>query len=65
MRVEARAKQESAPVCPDCGKSMKRRQAKSGKNAGKEFWGCTGLSGVQGSEGDGRIEGNEIIERIE
>ena len=41
MRVEARAKQESAPTCPECGKKMLRRQAKNGKNAGKEFWGCT------------------------
>lgn len=42
MRIEARAKQESAPTCSECGNKMIRRQAKNGKNAGREFWGCTG-----------------------
>ena len=42
MRVDAIAKQESAPACSDCGKPMRRRKARTGKNAGKEFWGCTG-----------------------
>jgi len=42
VRVEARAKDENAPACPDCGKPMRRRKAKTGPNAGKEFWGCTG-----------------------
>ncbi len=41
IRVEARAQQENAPACPECGKPMKRRKAKTGPNAGKEFWGCT------------------------
>ena len=48
IRVEARAKQEAAPVCPDCGKAMTRRQARSGKNAGKKFWGCTGFPDCKG-----------------
>lgn len=26
IRVEARAKQEAAPVCPECGKPMPRRR---------------------------------------
>lgn len=42
IRVEARAKQETSPICPECGKPMARRKARSGKNAGREFWGCTG-----------------------
>jgi four helix bundle suffix protein len=57
LRVEARAKQEAAPTCPDCGKPMARRTAKSGKNAGREFWGCTGYpecKGVRDVGGDGR-----------
>jgi hypothetical protein len=29
------------PVCPRCSGPMVRRIAKSGENAGKEFWGCT------------------------
>ncbi len=41
IRVEARAKQENAPDCPDCGKPMARRKARSGQNSGKAFWGCT------------------------
>jgi Zn-finger domain associated with topoisomerase type I len=41
-RTETRAKEESAPLCPDCGKPMHKRTAKTGKNAGNDFWGCTG-----------------------
>ena len=41
VRVEAKAKQENAPECPECGRLMTKRQARNGKNAGKEFWGCT------------------------
>ncbi len=48
IRVDSRAKQEGAPVCPDCGKSMTRRTAKSGKNSGKVFWGCTGYPDCKG-----------------
>ena len=29
------------PDCPRCSSQMVRRTAKSGENAGKEFWGCT------------------------
>jgi four helix bundle suffix protein len=28
--------------CPKCGKSMVLRTAKAGRNAGQQFWGCTG-----------------------
>ena len=47
MRVEAKmlalkAKASLSPACPNCGKSMALRKAVTGKNAGKEFWGCTG-----------------------
>lgn len=41
MRVQARANQEDAPSCPDCEKPMMRRTAGSGKNIGREFWGCS------------------------
>jgi len=47
-RVQARAKQEDAPECPDCGQPMTRRKAGSGPNAGKEFWGCTGYPTCRG-----------------
>ena len=49
IRVEARAQQEGAPECPECGKPMTRRKARSGKNAGKEFWGCTGYPECKGT----------------
>lgn len=48
IRVEARTRQEAAPVCPDCGKAMTRRTAQSGRNAGKPFWGCTGYPACKG-----------------
>jgi len=48
VRVEARARQEDAPLCPDCGSPMKRRKAKTGPNAGKEFWGCTAYPQCKG-----------------
>ncbi|MCL2436160.1 MAG: four helix bundle suffix domain-containing protein [Lentimicrobiaceae bacterium] len=46
MRVEAKmlalkAKTTAPPFCPNCGKPMILRKAAIGKNAGKEFWGCT------------------------
>ena len=41
IRLEARARQDGAPECPECGKPMAKRKARSGKNAGREFWGCT------------------------
>jgi len=48
IRVEARTRQEAAPVCPDCGKPMTRRKARSGKNTGRDFWGCTGYPECKG-----------------
>lgn len=31
----------AAPVCPKCGSEMILRTAKSGANAGSQFWGCS------------------------
>ena len=36
------------PVCPRCSSPMVRRTAKSGENAGKEFWGCTKFPACRG-----------------
>ena len=47
-RTEARAQSEDAPPCPECGKPMHRRKARNGKNAGREFWGCTGYPECKG-----------------
>lgn len=36
------------PACPNCGKPTVLRTAKSGKAAGKQFWGCTGYPACKG-----------------
>lgn len=36
------------PVCPRCSSPMVLRIAKSGENAGKEFWGCTKFPACRG-----------------
>lgn len=36
------------PPCPQCGKPMALRTAKTGRNAGKQFWGCTGYPDCKG-----------------
>lgn len=49
-RLEARDAQTAAnaPECPECGKPMRKRMAKGGSHAGKEFWGCTGYPECRG-----------------
>jgi four helix bundle suffix protein len=39
---------DQLPRCPDCGKPMVLRTAKGGRNAGKQFWGCTGYPDCRG-----------------
>lgn len=36
------------PACPKCGSAMVRRTAKSGRNAGNEFWGCAKYPSCRG-----------------
>jgi four helix bundle suffix protein len=36
------------PTCPNCSKPMVLRTAKTGKNAGQQFWGCTGYPDCKG-----------------
>jgi restriction system protein len=36
------------PACPKCGKPTVLRTAKSGKTAGKQFWGCIGYPDCKG-----------------
>jgi len=38
-----------SPLCPRCGKTMARRIAKQGANAGKPFWGCPGFPACRGT----------------
>jgi four helix bundle suffix protein len=42
------------PACPQCGKTMRRRTARQGPNAGQAFWGCTGYPECRGTR---RVEG--------
>jgi len=37
------------PNCPQCDKPMALRTAKQGKNAGQQFWGCTGYPDCKGT----------------
>jgi len=48
IRIEARTKNLNAPNCPNCGKPTTLRKATTGKNAGKEFWGCTSYPDCKG-----------------
>ena len=36
------------PACPQCGKPMVLRTAKTGRNAGQQFWGCSGYPDCKG-----------------
>jgi len=42
------ALEEVGPPCPKCNKSMVKRVSKSGKNAGREFWGCESFPKCRG-----------------
>ena len=49
-RVQARAAREpEAPVCPLCGKAMRKRTAGKGPRAGQSFWGCSGYPECRGT----------------
>ncbi len=41
--------QTGVPVCPICGKAMRKVLAQRGKNAGKPFWSCTDYPNCNGS----------------
>lgn len=41
VSTEALEEVPISPSCPKCGAPMLRRKAKSGSNAGQEFWGCS------------------------
>jgi len=40
---------QKPPTCPQCGALMALRTAKSGKNAGSQFWGCTKYPDCKGT----------------
>ena len=39
---------DQIPGCPVCGKAMVLRTAQNGKNAGKQFWGCSAYPDCKG-----------------
>jgi len=52
IRLEARdekAEAEGAPNCPVCGKIMRKRVAKKGRNAGQPFWSCSAYPECHGT----------------
>ncbi len=40
---------DQIPPCPRCGKPLVLRTAKSGKNAGRQFWGCSDYPNCKGA----------------
>ena len=38
----ARESREESPKCPKCGRPLRKVVARKGRNAGNEFWGCSG-----------------------
>ncbi len=40
---------QKPPTCPQCGAIMALRTAKSGKNSGSQFWGCTHYPDCKGT----------------
>lgn len=40
---------DQIPVCPQCGKAMVLRTAQKGKNAGRQFWGCSAYPDCKGA----------------
>lgn len=52
IRLEARdekATAEGAPKCPICGKIMRKRLCKKGRNAGNAFWSCSDYPNCRGT----------------
>lgn len=41
---------QKIPPCPQCGALMALRTAKTGKNAGSQFWGCTKYPDCKGTQ---------------
>jgi restriction system protein len=41
-RLKTRSNPNAQRKCPKCGNSMVLRTSKRGKNAGNQFWGCSG-----------------------
>lgn len=54
--MQQQAAKEQAPLCPDCGKPMRKRKQTIGLQAGKDFWGCCDFPHCRGTrEMDGSV----------
>jgi restriction system protein len=47
-RSESADPTDAIPACPQCGGLMVLRTAKTGKNPGKQFWGCANYPACKG-----------------
>lgn len=47
--IAANEAPSAVPLCPKCGELMVRRTARSGANAGSEFWGCPAFPRCRGT----------------
>lgn len=50
----------TVPACPSCGAAMKRRTARSGKNSGNAFWGCSKFPDCRGTRPVDAEEANRV-----
>ncbi len=50
---DAQIQASGAPDCPLCGKPMRKKIAKKGRNAGNAFWSCTGYPDCKGTRSFG------------
>jgi len=48
-RLKRSGAADPVPDCPQCGKTLVLRTAKTGRNAGKQFWGCSGYPECRGT----------------
>lgn len=65
---EVSVKQKTdVPVCPQCDAAMVKRSVKTGKNIGKEFWGCStypACKGVLNINDDEFADGKTILDGV-
>ncbi len=46
---DSQSKSNGVPLCPKCGKPMRKRIARKGRNAGGAFWSCSGYPDCNGT----------------
>jgi ssDNA-binding Zn-finger/Zn-ribbon topoisomerase 1 len=48
FRLNQQDPADQIPTCPKCGRVMVLRTVKSGKNTGRQFWGCMAYPDCKG-----------------